>query len=631
MKKQFLFLSLFSLAFLTACLNTQPEPLINTGLKSLTSQAEFQALVRPHLESGTRIDGFFALRSLDGVPEVSGDLNSTMAESNQAEAESNKAEVSTTNVQIEGVDEGDIIKVDANRIYRIDGERFYVVAIENGQMEIIYAETIQTVSENEGFAYFSDLYLTDQYVVVIGQRYDFYTAIEGAELRIFPIFKFGTPFTLIKVFDRDTLAVVDEFEVSGSLNTSRLIDDQLYVLSYHSIYSLEDDFDPRPVFRINGEETMPDYKDIKYIDNVPAEAFTIITRVDLSSAPALSSDILLGSMGWGQVTINLNGIWFAETRWMSITNGVFNQEEWRPEGQLISYTFNEDGSLSFGGLGKYQGTIQNQFWMDEFEGFFRIVTTEGWGDDVINRLYIFERQSSEEGFYLAVVSMIDQGLGKPRETVRSVRFQGALATVVTFEMTDPLYTIDLTDPFNPVIRAGLEITGFATYQHPWDNNTLIGIGYETNPEGMIIGLKLTLFDISDWDNPVVMGDPLVLLSGENNWQFSEALHNHKAILIAQSKDFLGFSVGHYRYLRDDGYVTQDYLIFSVDESLAQPIQIVSTISHDDLFDAKGFQSWGFQMERAVYVNDVLYVISTVGVTSHQISDDFEQISALTFE
>jgi uncharacterized secreted protein with C-terminal beta-propeller domain len=624
MKKQFLFLSLFSLAFLTACLNTQPEPLINTGLKSLTSQAEFQALVRPHLESGTRIDGFFALRSLDGVPEVSGSLNSTMAESNQAE-------VSTTNVQIEGVDEGDIIKVDANRIYRIDGERFYVVAIENGQMEIIYAETIQTVSENEGFAYFSDLYLTDQYVVVIGQRYDFYTAIEGAELRIFPIFRFGTPFTLIKVFDRDTLAVVDEFEVSGSLNTSRLIDDQLYVLSYHSIYSLEDDFDPRPVFRINGEETMPDYKDIKYIDNVPAEAFTIITRVDLSSAPALSSDILLGSMGWGQVTINLNGIWFAETRWMSITNGIFNQEEWRPEGQLISYTFNEDGSLSFGGLGKYQGTIQNQFWMDEFEGFFRIVTTEGWGDDVINRLYIFERQSSEEGFYLAVVSMIDQGLGKPRETVRSVRFQGALATVVTFEMTDPLYTIDLTDPFNPVIRAGLEITGFATYQHPWDNNTLIGIGYETNPEGMIIGLKLTLFDISDWDNPVVMGDPLVLLSGENNWQFSEALHNHKAILIAQSKDFLGFSVGHYRYLRDDGYVTQDYLIFSVDESLAQPIQIVSTISHDDLFDAKGFQSWGFQMERAVYVNDVLYVISTVGVTSHQISDDFEQISALTFE
>ena len=624
MKKQFLFLSLFSLAFLTACFNTQPEPLINTGLKSLTSQAEFQALVRPHLERGTRSDGFFALRSLDGVPEVSGVFNSTMAESNQAE-------VSTTNVQIEGVDEGDIIKVDANRIYRIDGERFYVVAIENGQMEIIYAETIQTVSENEGFAYFSDLYLTDQYVVVIGQRYDFYTAIEGAELRIFPIFRFGTPFTLIKVFDRDTLAVVDEFEVSGSLNTSRLIDDQLYVLSYHSIYSLEDDFDPRPVFRINGEETMPDYKDIKYIDNVPAEAFTIITRVDLSSAPALSSDILLGSMGWGQVTINLNGIWFAETRWMSITNGIFNQEKWRPEGQLISYTFNEDGSLSFGGLGKYQGTIQNQFWMDEFEGFFRIVTTEGWGDDVINRLYIFERQSSEEGFYLAVVSMIDQGLGKPRETVRSVRFQGALATVVTFEMPDTLYTIYLTNPFNPVIREGLEITGFATYQHPWDNNTLMGIGYETNPEGMIIGLKLTLFDISDWDNPVVMGDPLVLLSGENNWQFSEALHNHKAILIAQSKDFLGFSVGHYRYLRDDGYVTQDYLIFSVDKSLAQPIQIVSTISHDDFFDAKGFQSWGFQMERAVYVNDVLYVISTVGVTSHQISDDFEQISALTFE
>ena len=624
MKKWFIFLSVCSLTFLTACLNTQPEPTLNTGLKSLTSQAEFQALVRPHLESGTRIDGFFGLRSLDMALEVSASLSSDMADSNPAE-------VSSTNVQIEGVDEGDIIKVDATRIYRIDGERFYVVAIENGQMEIIYAETIQTVSENEGFAYFSDLYLTDQYVVVIGQRYDFYSAIEGDEVRIFPIFRFGTPFTLIKVFDRDTLAVVDEFEVSGSLNTSRLIDDQLYVLSYHSIYSLEDEFDPRPVFRTNGEETTPDYEDIKYIENVPAEAFTIITQVDLRSAPTLSSDILLGSMGWGQVYINLEGIWFAETRWMSITNGIFNQEEWRSEGQLISYSFNEEGSLSFGGLGTYQGTIQNQFWMDEFEGFFRIVTTEGWGEDVINRLYIFERQSNEEGFYLEAISMIDEGLGKPRETVRSVRFEGPLATVVTFEMTDPLYTIDLTDPFNPVIRAGLEITGFATYQHPWENNTLIGIGYETNLDGMIIGLKLTLFDISDWDNPVEIGSPLVMLRGENNWQFSEALHNHKAILIAQSKDFLGFSVGHYRYLKDFGFASQDYFIFSVDASLDQPIQIASTISHDELLDPEEMPSWGFQMERAVYVNDVLYVISSVGVTSHQISDDFEQINALTFE
>ncbi len=122
-----------------------------------------------------------------------------------------------------------------------------------------------------------------------------------------------------------------------------------------------------------------------------------------------------------------------------------------------------------------------------------------------------------------------------------------------------------------------------------------------------------------------------MLSGENNWQFSEALHNHKAILIAQSKDFLGFSVGHYRYLKDYGFASQDYLIFSVDASLDQPIQIASTISHDDLLDPEEMQSWWFQMERAVYVNDVLYVISSVGVTSHQISDDFEEISALTFE
>ena len=624
MKKIILFVSLVSLLFLSACMRSSQTPEPVSGLRSLSSQAEFQALVKPYFQNESAFGGLGWFRTFSATTDLAPSVGAVMTESNESA-------VSTTNVQIEGVDEGDIIKVDANRIFRIDGQRFYVVEIVQGQMSLIYQEELNTTSDSNGYTFYSDLYLTEQYVVVIGQRYDFYSALEGdAMIRILPIFNFGTPFTLIKILDRETLDTVDQFEISGSLNTSRLINDQLYVLSSHSIYSLDDEFDPRPVIRINDEERIPGYQEIKFIEGVAPEAFTMITHIDLSGSPQLSTDILLGSMGWAQIYVNLEGIYLAESRYVEIQPSTFNRRgEWVQQGQLISYSFNPDGSVGFGGLGTYKGWIQNQFWMDEYDGFFRIVTTDGWGDEVVNRLIVFERVLTEEGPVLKVVAEINEGLGKPRETVRSVRFQGPLATVVTFEMTDPLYTIDLTDPYNPVILAGLEITGFATYQHPWHDNTLIGIGYETDLQGMIIGLKLTLFDISNWEDPVEIGAPLILLSGPNNWQFSEGLHNHKAILIAKEKDFLGFSVGYSRITRDRFISSQDYLIFSVDASLAQPIQIAKTMNHEALADKDN--SWDVRLERAVYVDDVLYVISNLGITSHQISSDFEEISAFRFE
>ncbi len=627
MKKLFLTFSLLTVVVLAACSQPKtPEPEV-TGLKSVSSQAELQNLVKPYLQSGIRGDGFFALNRLGSVADLAPSVGTT-------EATDAPQDVSSTNVQIEGVDEADIIKTDGNRIYRIDGQRFYVIELLNGQMELIYSETIETLSENGGYSYFSGLYLTDQYVVLVGERYDTYQALESddANIRILPLFRWGIPFTLIKVMDRASLETVATYEISGSFNTSRLIDDQLYVLATHSIYTLEDDFDPRPVIRTNGVEKTPDYSEIKYIENVATEAFTMMARVDLSSTPELSTDILLGSMGWGQVYVNLEGLYFAETRYFSIRSGVFNTTDtWVQEGRLISYTFDENGALVFGGVGTYKGWIQNQFWMDEYDGFFRLVTTTGWGDDVINRLYVFERQFTEEGPRLTAVAVIDEGLGKPRETVRSVRFQGTLATVVTFEMTDPLYTIDLTDPFNPTIRAGLEITGFATYQHPWLDETLVGIGYETNEDGMIIGLKLTLFDISDWDNPVEIGAPLRLLNGTNGRQYSEALHNHKAILIARNKGFIGFSVNHARWLAETGSFSEDYLIFTIDRSLDTPIQIGARFDHDRFIDASTERWFSLGMERAIYVDDVLYVVSSRGISSHQISADFENISDLVFE
>ena len=66
--------------------------------------------------------------------------------------------------------------------------------------------------------------------------------------------------------------------------------------------------------------------------------------------------------------------------------------------------------------------------------------------------------------------------------------------------------IDLSNPTNPQILGELKITGFSRYLHPYDSNTIIGFGRETNAAGQQQGLKVSLFDVSDVANPISIAD-----------------------------------------------------------------------------------------------------------------------------
>jgi hypothetical protein len=95
----------------------------------------------------------------------------------------------------------------------------------------------------------------------------------------------------------------------------------------------------------------------------------------------------------------------------------------------------------------------------------------------------------------------DMGKG---ERIYAVRFVGDVGYVVTFRQTDPFYTIDLSDPANPVVRGELKITGYSGYLHPIDENLVLGIGQEATETGRTMGTKVTLFDVSDLDNPTAL-------------------------------------------------------------------------------------------------------------------------------
>jgi hypothetical protein len=99
------------------------------------------------------------------------------------------------------------------------------------------------------------------------------------------------------------------------------------------------------------------------------------------------------------------------------------------------------------------------------------------------------------------------GLG-PGESIRAVRWFGDLAVVVTFRQTDPLYTLDLSDPADPRVTGELKVTGYSAYLHPIGEDRLLGIGQEATLDGMTTGTKAETYDLSDLSAPAAV-DALV--------------------------------------------------------------------------------------------------------------------------
>lgn len=578
-----------------------------------------------------------------GYGDLEGSSMETGVPSTDDQGEGADQEHSETNVQVEGIDEGDIIKVDDDRIYKISYNRLQVIdVLAEGQMEVILDQSMTSLRDENGWTYFSDIYLSDDYLVVIGQRYEIFTYEYRGDDAIGCYCYWGMPQTMVYLYDLDDLQLTHEIELNGYYLTTRMIDERLYIISNHYPYYQDEDDDPRPVFRVDEEVIVPEFTDIKYMDSLPTDTFTIIATIFLDreiNSDALGLDIFLGNSSWGIVYVSHQAIYMASYYYYyTELDGT-----WGYNGLMMSYLFEEDGTVTFGGAGIYDGYVINQFAIDEYDGYLRMVTTEGWGGSVKNRLYVFERRIVDEKRFLARIALIDEGIGKPGETVKSVRFNQEVATIVTYENTDPLYVVNLSDPYHPSIGPGVEVTGYATYQHVWDDelDLILGIGYEGEGND-VFGLKLTLFDISDLENPAVVVGELVLWNEDYGWQWSEALYNHKALLINKTRGFVGFSIGSYYYndLADDYWewiYVDNYYIFDVDPAAENPITVGAVISHSDfviehgqdLIDRYGYYSyWSASISRSVYVGKYLFAVSDLAVTAHDMDNGYARVASV---
>jgi uncharacterized secreted protein with C-terminal beta-propeller domain len=183
----------------------------------------------------------------------------------------------------------------------------------------------------------------------------------------------------------------------------------------------------------------------------------------------------------------------------------------------------EPAATGYIGSGKITGRPLNQFAMDEKDGNLRIATTNGYVPDpnVESRLTVLAVDDNE------LVEIGAVGGIAPTEDIRSVRFDGDRAFIVTFKKTDPLFTFDLSDPTAPKLRGELKIPGFSTYMHMLDDNHLLSIGYDADDHGdfaFFDGVLLQVFDVSDPLHPALAHRHVIGTRGSS----SEALTNHLA-------------------------------------------------------------------------------------------------------
>jgi hypothetical protein len=143
-----------------------------------------------------------------------------------------------------------------------------------------------------------------------------------------------------------------------------------------------------------------------------------------------------------------------------------------------------------------------QYSLSAWNGALRVATTTygtfttGYQQGSSSAVYVLEQSGSQ----MVVVGKAG-GLGAG-EQIYAVRFVGPAGYVVTFRQTDPLYTLDLSDPAQPRVAGQLPLSGYSAYLYPVDATHLIGIGQSMNAYGETAGTQISLFDVSDLAAPV---------------------------------------------------------------------------------------------------------------------------------
>lgn len=578
------------------------------------------------------------LSKMNQAETFSGESHATVESSDMANSASGgSADHSTTNNQVEGIDEADLVKTDGNYIYSTLGNEKVVITDIRNPKKVKKATEIKM---EEGF-YPSQLFLHEQTLIVLGDKYEPYLHNEKMDALTMPRMNGMTMMHIYSVENPEKPKLVREIGAEGYLNGARKTGDLLYVVTnvqpnFWIMEELDGDvLRPHILDSEEGEHPKPiDYKDIAILPGAMEPSYSVITAIDLSS-PKDNKVVTKGYLGSSeQLYMTKENLYLTATIYEAdASNNAFtSQMIWNP-GNANSevFKFALDGTnVKFHSSATLKGHLLNQFSMDEHHGHLRVVTTEGnmWDDKnpSKNHLFILDEK-------LKVTGSVE-GLAKG-ERIYSARFMGDKAYMVTFRETDPLFVIDVADPAAPKVLGELKIPGFSNYLHPLDENHLIGFGYETvaekNPGGdepliLTMGMKISLFDVTDFANPKEKDTENIGGRGT----YSPIQYDHRALFQHKERNLYGFPVVTYDEIGKDHYVEYQgsgALVYEITPEKG-------IVLKGDLVKAKKkgeqYGEWEKEIQRLLYSKDELYTLSMKEIQNYSL-DTFAPIGSVSIE
>lgn len=563
--------------------------------------------------------------AIGGVMKEESITNSTSSSSSQVAASAK--DYSTTNIQVENVDEADITKTDGDYIYSISEDNVIITNVmdpENIKIETTIKSTSNSVPE--------DLILYKNKLIVISANLNSTNSYYNANNN-----------TIVKIYDITDKAnpvLLKDYELYEPYYTSRCIDNQLYVISAGNLR--EEDDKIITYYKENNIKREIELDNIKYLKDVKTRKQTLISSLNLDNP---KQDVKISSylMDISNAYVSENSIYLLNEKYdytgappistlfgLKGAIGPFVYEDSELDGyhtEIYKFNISQDGYVTYDCKTKIKGSTINQYSLDELNGHLRVALYDEDG----SRIVIFDENLKQIG----KSEYVAKG-----ETMYSSRFIDNKVYFVTYKTMDPLFVIDLSDETKPKVLGELKIPGYSTYLHPYDENHLIGIGMETeevvnrNASGRvtsttsrIIGMKMALFDVSDVNNPkqissVVIGDRRAT---------SAILTNPKALLFSKEKELIAIPVNNYsedfavnnssdtyssiinsysNYSKS--YISEGYFVYNI--NIEDGFNLNGVITHEKAKQSSSYYNYrNSKLLRGLYIDNNLYTVSETAV------------------
>ncbi|MEN6610132.1 MAG: beta-propeller domain-containing protein [Methanoregulaceae archaeon] len=432
------------------------------------------------------------------------------AESQTGATQGNDRKYSTTNVQVQGVDEADIIKTDGTNIYLVTGQSLEI-------LRAYPAENASILSSQKFHGTPRSLYINgDRLILICGEEEpEQYWNCPDNHCRDFALSHQKTLIFVYSITDPAYPDLIREITIDGQYADSRMIGEYLYFVASTPVDSASGEIEfPRIDDSSSGTSVLPVY----YFDRKDrAFSLTTVGGFNVAAAdPVKARAFLIGAAG--TVYVSPNRLYVAiptsTDSWAAITGTT----------DIYAFTI-ANGRITYSAQGTVNGTLINQYSMDEYSGNLRVATTVvDWGgrwtsswsavtvlNDRMNQIGLVDRVAPSERIYAA-------------------RFMGDRLYLVTFRETDPFFVVNLTDPGHPVVAGELILPGFSSYLHPYNDTFIIGVGKQSTGGP----LKIALFDVADITSPRVVDQKILGGYGSD----SEALRDPKAFLFDKEKNLL---------------------------------------------------------------------------------------------